>query len=79
MQPGDTVPLPVQDALAQLPVRTEDRTGHERTAFEHWVDVDRGGCTTRAEVLKAEAATAPEQGANCRLSGGAWYSAYDDR
>ncbi|KUN17691.1 hypothetical protein AQJ11_38090 [Streptomyces corchorusii] len=77
--PGDTVTLPVQDALAQLPVRTEDRTGYERTKFKHWVDADKDGCNTRAEVLKAEAVVAPEQGASCRLSGGAWFSPYDDR
>ncbi|WUA76969.1 HNH endonuclease [Streptomyces longwoodensis] len=77
--PGETITLPVQDALAQLPVRTDARTGYERTAFKHWVDADRDGCNTRAEVLKAEAVIAPEQGASCRLSGGEWYSAYDDR
>ncbi|MFJ9733715.1 HNH endonuclease family protein [Streptomyces sp. NPDC101171] len=37
----------------------------------------------RAEVLKAEAKAeaiiAPEQGPRCALSGGQWYSAYDDR
>ncbi len=77
--PGDTVALPVQDALAQLPVRTEDRTGYVRTAFKHWVDADRDGCNTRAEVLKAEAVIAPEQINRCSLIGGAWYSPYDDR
>ncbi|WP_031102252.1 MULTISPECIES: HNH endonuclease family protein [unclassified Streptomyces] len=77
--PRDAVTLPVQDALAQLPVRTEDRTGYERTKFKHWVDADKDGCNTRAEVLKAEAVVAPEQGASCRLSGGAWFSPYDDR
>ncbi|MFF9025743.1 HNH endonuclease family protein [Streptomyces eurythermus] len=76
---GRAVTLPVRDALAALPVRGEDRTGYERTKFKHWVDADKDGCTTRAEVLKAEAVTAPEQGANCRLSGGRWYSPYDDR
>ncbi|MER6032192.1 HNH endonuclease family protein [Streptomyces sp. NPDC001851] len=65
--------------LAQLPVRTEDRTGYERTKFKHWVDADRDGCNTRAEVLKAEAVIAPAQGAKCTLSGGEWYSPYDDR
>lgn len=30
-------------------------------------------------MLKAEAVTAPGQGASCRLSGGRWYSPYDDR
>ncbi|MER6680099.1 HNH endonuclease family protein [Streptomyces olivaceoviridis] len=60
-------------------MRSEDRTGYERTKFEHWVDADKGGCNTCAEVLEAEAVVAPEQGASCRLSGGAWFSPYDDR
>ncbi|WTO32919.1 HNH endonuclease family protein [Streptomyces achromogenes] len=76
---GRAVTLPVRDALATLPVRDEDRTGYERTKFKHWVDADKDGCNTRAEVLKAEAVTGPEQGPNCRLSGGRWYSPYDDR
>ncbi|MFF9364471.1 HNH endonuclease family protein [Streptomyces griseoluteus] len=77
--PGETVTLPVRDALAGLPVRVEDRAGYERTKFKHWVDADKDGCNTRAEVLKAEAVIAPEQGAGCKLSGGEWYSPYDDR
>jgi hypothetical protein len=76
---ADSVTLPVDDALAQLPVRLEDRTGYERTKFKHWVDADKDGCNTRAEVLKAEAVVAPEHGAKCKLSGGQWYSPYDDR
>lgn len=35
-----TVTLPVRDALAELPIHDEDRTGYERTAFKHWVDAD---------------------------------------
>ncbi len=77
--PGDTVTLPVQEALAQLPVRLEDRTGYVRTAFKHWVDADKDGCNTRAEVLKAEAVIPPDQINRCSLVGGAWYSPYDDR
>ncbi|ROP44259.1 uncharacterized protein DUF1524 [Streptomyces sp. PanSC9] len=61
------------------PVRTEERTGYVRTAFKHWVDADKDGCNTRAEVLKAEAVIAPEQINRCSLIGGGWYSAYDDR
>ncbi|MGW1606659.1 HNH endonuclease family protein [Streptomyces eurythermus] len=76
---GRAVTLPVRDALAALPVRDEDRTGYERTKFKHWVDADKDGCNTRAEVLRTEAVIAPEQGASCRLSGGRWYSPYDDR
>ncbi|MFF7127204.1 DUF1524 domain-containing protein [Streptomyces sp. NPDC008240] len=77
--PGDTMTLPVRDALAGLPVRDEDRTGYERTKFKHWVDADKDGCNTRSEVLKAEAVIAPEQGPKCALTGGEWYSPYDDR
>uniref|UniRef100_UPI003F498340 HNH endonuclease family protein n=1 Tax=Streptomyces achromogenes TaxID=67255 RepID=UPI003F498340 len=76
---GRAVTLPVREALAALPVRDEDRTGYERTKFKHWVDADKDGCTTRAEVLKAEAIIAPEQGTRCTLTGGEWYSPYDDR
>ncbi|MFF7357366.1 HNH endonuclease family protein [Streptomyces filipinensis] len=77
--PSDTVTAPVRDLLAQLPVRAENRTGYERTKFKHWIDADRDGCNTRAEVLKTEAVVAPEQGPNCTLTGGEWYSPYDDR
>lgn len=76
--PGDTIVLPVRDALAALAVQDEDRTGYERTKFRHWVDADRDGCSTRSEVLIEEAVTDPEQGANCALTGGSWYSPYDD-
>ncbi|WP_258054640.1 HNH endonuclease family protein [Streptomyces sp. Ru71] len=77
--PGQTITEPVRDALAQLPIVDEDRTGYQREAFKHWVDADKDGCNTRAEVLKAEAVIAPEQGPRCALSGGEWYSPYDDR
>ncbi|MFE9906325.1 HNH endonuclease family protein [Streptomyces achromogenes] len=69
----------MRDAPAALPVRDENRTGYERTKFKHWVDADKDGCTTRAEVLKTETVTAPEQGTSCRLSGDRWYAPYDDR
>ena len=77
--PGDSVTLPVLDALATLPVQTENRTGYERTKFKHWTDADHDSCNTRMEVLKAEAVTTPVQGPNCVLADGSWYSAYDDR
>ncbi|EMF56387.1 MULTISPECIES: HNH endonuclease family protein [Streptomyces] len=60
-----------------LTIRDEDRTGYERTKFRHRIDADRDGCHTRSEVLIEEAVTAPEQGVNCALSGGIWYSPYD--
>jgi hypothetical protein len=75
---GQTVTLPVRDALEQLPLADENRTGYQRTAFRHWVDADKDGCDTRKEVLKAEAVVAPVQGPGCALTGGEWYSPYDD-
>jgi hypothetical protein len=77
--PGGTVTLPVREALASLPVRTENRTGYERSKFRHWTDADKGGCNTRMEVLKAEALVAPAQGPNCVLAGGRWHSPYDEQ
>lgn len=72
LHPGQTVTVPVRNALVQLPVAGEDRAGYQRTAFKHWVDADKDGCTTRAEVLQAEAVVAPEQGrgASCPAAGG---------
>ncbi|MFE6166153.1 hypothetical protein ACFQ7F_45500 [Streptomyces sp. NPDC056486] len=75
---GETVTQPLQAALKSLTIKDEDRTGYQRTSFKHWVDADKDGCTTRAEVLQAEALTAPDQGPKCKLTGGRWYSEYDD-
>ncbi|MFJ3021497.1 hypothetical protein RKD37_001783 [Streptomyces ambofaciens] len=77
--PGDTVTLPVRQALAQLPIADEDRTGYERDKFRHWIDEDKDGCSTRNEVLLKEAVAAPERTGRCTLTGGTWYSPYDDR
>ncbi|MFF9378190.1 HNH endonuclease family protein [Streptomyces griseoluteus] len=77
--PGDTITTPVREALAQLLVRTEDRTGYQRTLFKHWIDADKDGCNTRNEVLLEEAVVAPERTGACTLTGGQWYSPYDDR
>jgi hypothetical protein len=66
------------DALAALPVQTEVRDGYDRKAFKHWVDADRDGCATRAEVLIAEAVMTPAVDDDCKVSGGRWYSYYDD-
>lgn len=76
--PGDTFTVFLTEAIAGLPVVDEDRTGYERTAFRHWIDEDRDGCSTRAEVLLAEATTAPQVGARCAVTGGVWHSYYDN-
>ncbi|MEU9348005.1 HNH endonuclease family protein [Streptomyces sp. NPDC048278] len=77
--PGETVTLPVRDALAELTVADESRAGYSRDKFKHWTDADKDGCNTRAEVLLAEAVAAPEVGPKCTLTGGVWYSPYDDQ
>ncbi|MGW1878793.1 HNH endonuclease family protein [Streptomyces sp. NPDC001975] len=76
---GETITLPVRDALAALTVADESRAGYSRDKFKHWTDADKDGCNARAEVLLEEVVTAPEVGPKCALIGGSWYSAYDDR
>lgn len=69
---------PLRTAVTDLPVAAEVRTGYLRTLFPHWIDADHNGCNTRFEVLIAEATTAPTVSASCKLTGGRWYSWYDD-
>ncbi|MFE9064959.1 HNH endonuclease family protein [Streptomyces violaceusniger] len=76
--PGDTVSTTLRQAVADLPVADESRTGYERSKFRHWVDADRDGCNTRAEVLIAEAVVSPTVDSGCAISGGVWHSYYDD-
>ncbi|WP_250569424.1 HNH endonuclease family protein, partial [Streptomyces sp. CJ_13] len=73
--------LPIGVAVSALPVATEDRTGYQRTAFKHWNagDLPADGCNTRQEVLLAEAVVYPEIGPGCTLTGGVWWSYYDER
>lgn len=72
---------PTADAsklLRKLKVAPEVRVGYDRSLFTHWIDADSDGCDTRREVLLAEAITPPVVGPDCFMSGGAWWSAYDD-
>ncbi|MFF9478097.1 HNH endonuclease family protein [Streptomyces sp. NPDC014733] len=55
----------------------EDRTGYDRHLFRHWIDADRDGCNTRAEVLLEEAVEAPTVTGRCKLTEGRWNSWYD--
>jgi Excalibur calcium-binding domain/Protein of unknown function (DUF1524) len=65
--------------LSQLSVRAEHSSGYARSKFRLWVDADHDRCNTRAEVLIAEARTAPRRSATCALTGGRWVSSYDGR
>ncbi|AQZ62735.1 putative secreted protein [[Actinomadura] parvosata subsp. kistnae] len=75
--PAAPPPL-LRQAVADLAVAEEARTGYKRTSFKHWTDGDKDGCSARNEVLITEAIDAPEVGPGCKLSGGTWYSYYDD-
>ncbi|GAA4658589.1 HNH endonuclease family protein [Streptomyces chumphonensis] len=70
--------VPLRQAIDELPVAPEDRTGYQRSRFRHWTDEDGDSCSTRAEVLIAEAVHAPQVGPGCALTGGRWLSYYDD-
>ena len=71
---------PLASASPQQLVVAEDKiAGYKRSAFKHWVDADRNGCNSRAEVLIAEAIEKPMIGPKCKLSGGKWLSAYDGK
>ena len=72
-----TITQPLSAMLAALPVAAEVRTGYDRSLFGTWNDADGDGCTTRNEVLLAEATVAPAVGARCALSGGSWLSYVD--
>ncbi len=63
----------------ELVVAEDKNTGYKRSAFKHWIDADRNGCNTRAEVLIQEAIIKPKIGPKCKLTGGKWLSAFDGK
>ena len=70
---------PAQAETLQLSVAEDKTTGYNRSAFKHWIDADKDGCNTRAEVLIAEAIVKPKIGPKCKLTGGKWISTYDGK
>src|SRR5262245_47702971 len=75
--PGETVTAPLSALIAALPVHTEGtRDGYSREQFKHWIDADKDGCDTRAEVLLAEATIQPEVTGKCKITAGTgqWWS-----
>ncbi|NEV92473.1 HNH endonuclease [Streptomyces tendae] len=71
--------LPIAQAVTRLTIGAESRDGYDRDAFRHWNrgDDPSDGCSTRNEVLITEAVEPPTVGTRCRLTGGRWWSYYD--
>lgn len=66
--------------LAQLTVAREGpRAGYVREKFRHWIDADRDGCKTRAEILIEESRVPAVTGPKCTVVSGDWFSFYDER
>ena len=68
---------PAQAGDGVLFIAPDHTEGYDRAAFKLWVDADKNGCDTRAEVLIKEAVVKPKKGSNCKLTGGKWVSSYD--
>ncbi|MEV5873987.1 HNH endonuclease family protein [Streptomyces sp. NPDC052101] len=71
-------------AISRLPVEEEPdpRVGYDRDKkFPHWTAGlnPSDGCDTRKEVILEEAVEAPAVGPKCQLTGGMWYSPYDQK
>jgi Excalibur calcium-binding domain/Protein of unknown function (DUF1524) len=64
--------------LGNLTVASTHQSGYSRDFFNMWVDADGNGCDTRREVLISEARVRPHVMSGCGLSGGRWWSAYDN-
>jgi Protein of unknown function (DUF1524) len=67
----------LQELILELLVAAEVKDGYDRDLFRHWIDADGDGCNTRREVLIAEAKVKPSVFGDCDLTGGEWYSVYD--
>ena len=74
-----TIPItgPAHAGDGTLFIAVDRLEGYDRTLFKHWIDADKNGCDTRAEVLIAEARVKPKKAAKCKLTGGKWLSSYD--
>ena len=73
------VTSPTNAADGVLYIASDYLEGYDRSLFKHWIDADKDGCDTRAEVLIEEAVVKPKIGKKCVLTGGKWLSAYDGK
>jgi hypothetical protein len=68
--------MPFNQSANALSVSTSlDYLGdYDRALFKHWIDADKNGCDTRAEVLISEAVVKPKAGKGCKITSGKWIS-----
>ena len=64
-------------ALNSLVTQPESRTGYVRSKFKHWLNAGNG-CDVRKAVIISEAIKKPTVDKSCKITGGEWYSPYDD-
>jgi hypothetical protein len=73
-----TTPSPAPSDPVGLRIEPEHVGGYDRDLFADWYDADRDGCNTRKEVLIAESLDPVQIGSGCSISGGRWFSIYDN-
>jgi len=61
-----------------LRIEPEHTGGYNRDLFADWYDADHNGCNTRKEVLIAESLDPVQIGSRCSMTGGRWFSIYDN-
>ena len=76
-QPQVTQPPAPSDPVG-LRIEPEFVGGYDRDLFADWYDADRNGCNTRKEVLIAASLDPVQIGARCAITGGRWFSIYDN-
>lgn len=74
-----STPITVSASSLPLTISEDNLFGYNRNLFKHWIDADKDGCNTRAEVLIEESIVKPKIGPKCKLTGGRWLSAYDGK
>jgi hypothetical protein len=73
-----TTQAPTPSDPVGLRIEPEYVGGYNRDLFADWYDADRNGCNTRKEVLIAESLDPVQIGSKCSISGGRWFSIYDN-
>jgi hypothetical protein len=76
--PAPVTQPPAPSDPVGLRIEPEFVGGYDRDLFADWYDADRNGCNTRKEVLIAESLEPVQIGARCAITGGRWFSIYDN-